>query len=249
MPLPTGAATPAPDAREVLAAATSECRTIATATVEVGASGSVNGRRVRGRLLVGLASPASVRLEAMGPAGPVFIFVARGTSTTLLLTQENRLLRHDRPAEVLEALTGIPLDAADLRILLTGCGVTDVAAGATQIGNDWRVVPDGSRVLYLHRDSGSEPWRLVAAVYSQPGRPEWRAEYRNFRDNLPHAIHVVSSEGRRFDLSLTLSGIERGVELGPEAFEIVVPAAATPIDLEELQDSGPLAGSTNSNAR
>ena len=59
--------------------ATSICVAVRPLTAEVGVSGSTAGRRLRGRLLIGVAAPASVRIEALAPAGPpLFFFVATG---------------------------------------------------------------------------------------------------------------------------------------------------------------------------
>jgi hypothetical protein len=244
MSLPEGPGSPVSDTGDAVSDATRECRTISTATAEVGVSGSVGGRRLRGRLLVGLAPPASVRLEAVAPFGqPIFIFVARGGEATLLLTREERVLRHDRPADVLEALTGIPLDAADLRTLLVGCAVDPQGGQGRQAGDDWRIVPDGQRLLYLRREPDSGRWRIVASLYRTADRPEWRAEYREFVGGLPRAIRLASRDRERFNLSLDVSELDTSTMLGPEAFEVVLPAAAAPMTLDELREAGPLAGS------
>src|ERR1700734_1894100 len=56
------------------------------------------------------------------------------------------------PCSCLAPIAAVPLDAAELRIALTGCAVAADAAHARQPGDDWLVVPDGERDLYLHRD-------------------------------------------------------------------------------------------------
>ena len=67
---------------------------------------------MRGRLLAGLAAPASARLEAVAPFGPpVFIFVARDDEATLLLPRDRRVLEHGRPTAVLDAVAGVPMSA------------------------------------------------------------------------------------------------------------------------------------------
>jgi hypothetical protein len=242
--LPAGPGSAATDGREAVADATRDCRSITTATAEVGVSGSVGGQRLRARLLVGFEPPSSLRLEAVAPFGqPIFIFVARGGQATLLLTREQRVLRNDRPADVLEALTGVPLDAADLRTLLVGCAASPQVEQARELGGDWRVVPEGQRQVYLRRDSQSGRWQIVAVVYRQPDRPEWRVEYRDFNDGVPRALRLVSSDRDRFNLGLSVSAFDTGTTLEPEAFEVVVPVAASPMTLEELREAGPLAGS------
>src|SRR5204862_4226602 len=137
------------------------CRGIRTLTAEIALSGSAGGRRVRGRLSAGVATPASVRLEAAAPFGPpVFILVATDADATLLLPRDDRVLEHGRPDAVLDAATGVPLEPADLRTVLTGCAVAPDADAARQSGPDWRIVPDGPGHLYLHRDGPGGPWRL-----------------------------------------------------------------------------------------
>jgi len=250
--LPSGPGAPAPDAADALKDATTACRAVSTLSAEVGVSGSVGGRRLRGRLLVGVAPPASARIEALAPAGqPIFIFVATGDDATLLLPRDNRVLPKGNPAAVLEAVAGPPLDAAQLRETLTGCASTTGGVQGRQLGNDWRVVPNGAADLYLHRVAGR--WQLVAAVHREGGDPstgsgsarptsraEWRAEYGEFESGSPRAVRLASADGKRFDLRLKLSQVETNARLGPEVFRVQIPRDADPITLDELRRSGPL---------
>src|SRR5437667_163625 len=85
--LPAGRGVPVPGAAPASAYldATKHCGTIRTLTAVVAVSGTAGGRRVRGRLLAGVADPASVRLEAVTSFGPpLFIFVAARDDATLL---------------------------------------------------------------------------------------------------------------------------------------------------------------------
>jgi outer membrane lipoprotein-sorting protein len=238
--LPAGPGTPAPDAADALAEATKSCRAVSSMTADASVSGSAGGRRLRARLNLGIQSPGSARLEAIGPfARPLFILAARGETATLLLNDDNRILENGRPGDVLEAITGVPLDAGDLRDALTGCVSSTLSAGQ-QFGDQWRMLHDGSRLIYLHRNPRTAPWRL-AAVVRQGGRtPEWRAEYADVVDGLPRTIRFVSSDPDRFNLRLELRDIELNPPLGPEAFQLKVPPSATPITLEELRRAGPL---------
>jgi hypothetical protein len=130
MKLPAGPGQPAADARDALIEATAACRAVAVMTAEAGVSGSAGGRRLRARLVLGLQSPASARLEAVGPfARLLFTFVAQGDEATLVLNQDNRVLERGRPEAVLEALTGVPIGPAMLREALTGCSSTGADAG------------------------------------------------------------------------------------------------------------------------
>jgi hypothetical protein len=241
MKLPSGPGAPAPDAADALTQATLACRAVSSITAEVGVTGSIKGQRLRARLIVGLAAPASARLEAFAFSQQVFIFASRGSDATLLLPRDGRALEHGQPGEVLEAVTGLPLDASGLRLTLSGCAASGAGAvSGRQIGADWRVVSDQSGDFYLRRDSRAAPWRLVAAVHRDAGRPEWRAEYRDFENGLPHTLRLASTDTRRFDLRLALSQVEINVPLEPAAFEVKIPAETRPITIAELRDSGPL---------
>ena len=241
MKLPSAPGAPAQDAADALSQATSACRMVSSITAEVGVAGSIKGQRLRARLIAGLAAPASARLEAFAFSQQVFILAARGNDATLLLPRDGRALEHGQPGEVLEAVTGLPLDASGLRLTLTGCATSGAsAASGRQIGDDWRVVSDQAADLYLHRDARTAPWRLVAAVHREAGRPEWRAEYRDFENGLPQTIRLASTDARRFDLRLALSQVEINVPLEPAAFEVKIPPGTRAITIAELRDSGPL---------
>ncbi len=254
MKLPSGPGGPAADAKDAVADATNACRTVSTLSAEIAVSGSVGGHGLRGRLLAGLAPPASARLEAVAPFGqPIFIFVSRGGDATLLLPRDNRVLEHGQSDKVLEAVAGVPLDAAGLRTALTGCAVAPDAERAQQFGADWRVVPDGPDELYLHRDSAG--WRIVATVHHAPAAGsagsggDWRAEYRDHQNGLPRSVRFVSSDPKRFDLRLALSQVDLNAPLADEVFRVQVPRDADPITLEELRQQGPLAPSPKETQR
>ena len=241
MKLPAGPGAPADDARDAVAYATRACQAVSTLTAEIAASGSVGGQRFRARLSAGLASAASVRLEAAAPFGaPMFILVATGPDATLLLPHDGRVLEHGRPEAVLEALAGVPLDASNLRAALTGCAVAPAIDGAKRLADDWRIVPDGANEIYLHHESQPGQWRLVATVF-HPAKDadDWRAEYRDFQGGLPRSIRFVSAQTKRFDLRLTLSQVELNTPLGPDVFRVRIPPDAEPITLDELRRARP----------
>ena len=247
IPLPGGAGTPATDAADVLASATRACRAVSTISAEIGVSGSAGGRRLRVRLLAGLGAPSNLRLEAVAPFGqPVFILVARDEDATLFLPRDGRVLEHGRPGEVIDALAGVPLDPASLRIALTGCTAQTSAGDATQFGDDWRRIPDGDGDVYFHRENRTAPWRVVAAVHRAAGGGTWRAEYRDFlrgasADGLPGTVRLSGGDGKGFDLRLSLSQIEINAPFGADVFTVKVPAGTRAITLDELRRSGPLA--------
>jgi hypothetical protein len=239
--LPPTAGAPATDGATALAQALTTCRGIRTLTAEVAVRGRVNSQRIRARLQVGLVQPASAYIEAPAPFGaPIFVFAAENDDATLLLPRDRRALEHGRPADVLEAIAGVPLAPAALRAALTGCLADgDARSTANQPEPRWRVFP-GNEEVYLHRDRDADPWRLV--VVAHRGQPSaWRAEYRDFVSNLPRSIHLISTPSDRFDLQLTLSDIEINVPIPPETFRVQIPAGTTPLTIEELRSAGPLA--------
>jgi hypothetical protein len=255
MKLPSGPGAPAPDAAAVLAEAIGVCRGIRTLTAEVAATGKAAGSRFRGRLSVGVAAPASARIEAVAPFGaPVFIFVATNDDATLLLPRDDRVLEHGRPDDVLSAVAGVPLNAADLHTTLTGCAPPGSQPVGHERGSDWRVVTDrgtenrepgaASGELYLHRDGASRPWRLVAVIHRPSTLPAWRAEYRDHQNGVPRSIRVASVDpdrraGPGFDLTLRLTQVETNVPLDAGVFRVEIPRSAGPITLDELRHARP----------
>jgi hypothetical protein len=241
MKLPAGPGAPAPDAVEALTDATAACRGIRTLTAEVAASGKVDGQRFRVRLTTGVAAPGSARVVAVAPFGPpIFILVAdNDDATTLLLPRDDRVLRQGRSAEVLDAVAGVPMSAADLRLVLTGCASQILRPDGVALGADWRMIDEGGgAALYLHRAGSAQPWQLVAVV-----RPPWRVEYRDHLNGLPRSMRITSVRAEQgagsFDLTLALSQVETNIALGAEVFKVDVPRTAQPITLEELRHARP----------
>jgi len=240
MKLPAGPRMPAADAAAVIDQATAACRAISTITLEMSVRGSVGGQRIRGRLSAGLSKPASARLEAVASFGqPAFFFVATNADATIYMPRDRRVA-HGRPDALLEAVTGVPLDASALRTVITGCAAMPDAAAMQSIGEDWRVTTDGSDEIYLHREKATRSW-LVSATLRR-GPDGWRADYSNFERGLPRTIRLVSAPSGRFDLQLELSQIELNTTLGPDAFQLQVPSSAEIISVDELRRSGPLGG-------
>jgi len=244
--LPAGPGAPASDAAAVIDQAIAACRAVDTITLEMSVRGSAAGRRLRGRLTAGLARPSSARLEAVASFGPpVFVFVTADGDASLLLPRDRRVLEHGTPADVLEAVSGVPLDAAGLRMLVTGCANAPGASGTRSVGDAWRVAPDGDDRVYFRRVDAS--WRLVATTHRSTSltarrgeQPGWLAEYSMFEDNLPRRVRLVSQPAGRFDLQLDLSQVETNVPLGAGVFRLQQTAPAAPMTLDELRRSGPL---------
>src|SRR5262249_3532136 len=114
-----------------------------------------------------------------------------------------------------------------------------------------RMIPvTGGGELYLHREAGNGPWRLVAAIRHADASGAWRADYREFQNDLPRTVRVTSVGARRFDLQLGLSQVDVKVPLDEAAFHVQIPPSARSLTLDELRQSGPLApGSSGADGR
>lgn len=234
--LPSGPGLPVDNVGPAFDEAASACQAVRTWTAEIALSGRSGERRLRGRLIAGLA-PASLYLEAVAPFGrPLFQLAARDGDATLLLPRERRVL-NAQPAEIVEALIGVWLGPDDLRALLAGC----VAAGASVTAG--RTYPDGSLVVDL--DSGATAllkrrhgrWWIEAGRLS--GLTVWYGEVHN---DFPHELNLRSEPGHTPDVDLTLEVSQLGVNVRvPDTtFALTVRDDVVPITLEELRADGPL---------
>jgi len=249
MTLPSGVATPAPDAPDAFAAATRTCRGVSTLTATIGASGTIGGRRIpHANLIVGVNRAGALRLEATVPlGGSAVVFVVKPVSaqvgpsavvyqSTLLLPRDNRFLETTQPRDVLEALTGVPLDPMGLRDTLTGCA--EAMGTAEHRGDDWIAAQYGDGEAFFRRGKPAG-WQLVAATHLPRAADAWRAEYRDFSAGLPRTIRLAAQNGR-FNLTLTLSDVDINTGIDEAAFAVKVPPGAVPMTLVELRDAGAL---------
>lgn len=237
--LPTGEGTPFPDYSLVWQDATRGCRQVRSMSAELSISGRAGRQRVRGRVLAGVAAPDRIRLEAAAPFGPpLFILTADGTTTTLLLPRDNRVLRGESPAAILDALVGLDLGPSDLLAVLSGCLTPDVrATGGRLFPPNWARIDlaDGA-AAYLQSDRQSG-WFVRAGV-----RQALSVRYETGGQSTRSSLHLLTdgSGGSVSDLQVGLSQVSIDPKLGPEVFSVRVPADAAPISLKELREAGPL---------
>jgi hypothetical protein len=217
--------------------ATGECRGVASITASLGLSGRAGANRLGGRIDTGLAAPARIRLEMFPPMSfgrAAFLLVADEAETTLFLPRENRVLRGARPEEIVETLTGVPLGGADLRTLLTGCGLSGPAPSEGRVyENGWAAADAAGTTTYFRQMDGR--WRVAGAA-----RGAMVAQYGDFdkATGRPRTINVRTTPppgGPATNLTVKLSDVEIGVPLGEEVFEVAVPPDAVPLTLDELR--------------
>jgi hypothetical protein len=233
--LPTGGSTPFPEYAAAYAQATELCRDVRTMRAVLGVSGRA-GRRLRANIDAGFEAPARVRLELPAPGRPIFIFVARGESGTLLLPRDERVLRDAPPADTLEALAGVRLGPEDLRRIVAGCGILESPpSGGRAFGDDWAAIDGAGATGWLRRIDGA--WRLVAAT-----RDALEVQYLDYVAGRPQTIRLRAEldAGASTDLTIRLSQVDVNEPLEAEVFEVEIPAGTTPMTLEELRRSGPL---------
>jgi hypothetical protein len=238
--LPSGAGTPATDGARLFDEATRTCRDVRVLTADVAVSGHVGAGKVRGHLLAGVAAPDSLRLEGAAPFGPpVFVLVAEHGRGTLLLPRASRVLRDAQPAAIVDALAGVTLSPSGLLAILSGCGAPEApVTGVQAYGGDWvRADQQGGAAVYVHREQNG--WRIVSALLPQPDDKTLRVDYTDFSEGRPDAIRLIAPSS---DLRLQLSQVDINTTLPARAFTIDVPAAAEPITLDELRQSGLLGG-------
>jgi hypothetical protein len=185
----------------------------------------------------GFEAPERVRLEGRHPFGrPVFILVAAASQATLYLPRDNRVLRGASAAEIVEALIGLPLGGADLRMLISGCGFEMAAPSeGREYPSGWVAVETGGSTTYLRQVNGQ--WRIVAA-----SRSPLIVHYADFTAARASTVRLQASGGSGADVTARISDLALNVPLGPDAFKVDVPAAAEPLTLEELRRAGPLGG-------
>lgn len=233
--LPAGAGTPAPDAASAYEEAVRECRGVKTMQVTLSLSGRAGRTGLRGDVDAGFEAPDKVRLEGRHPIGrPVFILVATGADATLVLPRDDRVLRNAAADEIVNALVGLPLGAAELRALAAGCGFGAAdPTGGRSYPDGWLAVDTGEATTYLRQVDGR--WRVAAAV-----RPPVTVHYAAFTLARPSALRLQTAGPAAADVTARLSDVNINVPLEPEVFAVEVPASAVPLTLEELRRAGPL---------
>ena len=240
MSLPTGAGTPFPEFAEAYTQATAECRAVRTMSASLSLSGRAGAAKLGARIDAGLAEPARLRLEGFPRVHfggqPFFVLVSRDSDATLVLTRDRRVLRGASPAAIVEALTGIAVDPAELRAIVSGCGFGAVQpAEGRSFGNGWAAAEPQGVMTFLRQMGGL--WRVVAAR-----RGPLTLEYGDLaprpatvRLHTSASLGVVGAE-----LTVRISQVEINVPFADAVFEAPVPRDAVPLTLEELRSAGPL---------
>jgi outer membrane biogenesis lipoprotein LolB len=235
-PRPAGSPGPDPTAIDAFTSATAACRGFRSLTGELSLSGRAAGERIRGRVIAGLESGGSVRLEGVAPFGPpVFILAGKAEKATLLLPREQRVIKDTAVSSVLERLTGLALSADDLRLIVSGCLVDNAApTEGKQWPGGWQAVSLGSdRLAYVRRVQGVP--MVVAADYGP-----WHVDYSEHLSGYPRAVRVRRAGDATTDVVARVGELEVNTTINPLAFTLEIPADAEPMTLDELRSVAPL---------
>jgi outer membrane biogenesis lipoprotein LolB len=233
---PAGNPGPDPTAVDAFTNATSACRGFRSLTAELSLSGRASGERIRGRVIAGLESGGSVRLEGVAPFGPpVFILAGKAEKATLLLPREQRVLKDTAVSAVLERLTGLAFGADDLRLMVSGCLADNAApTEGQQWPGGWQAVRLGAdRVAYIRTQQGRPV--VVAADYGP-----WHVDYSEHVSGYPRVVRVRRSGDATTDITARVGELEVNTTINPLAFTLAIPPDADPMTLDELRSVAPL---------
>jgi hypothetical protein len=233
--LPSGGGAPFPDFARAYLQATDACRDVRTISAVLSISGRAGQQKLRGRIDAGLEAPDRIVLEAVAPFGkPFFVLAAAAGDSTLVLPRDGRFLKGAAPAAIVEAITGISLTPAELRMVLAGCGVPGgEATTGHAFDGGWVSVDSGDATIWLRQIDGR--WRVAAAT-----RQSLAVHYSAFGTARPSTVRIRVSVAQGADLTLRLGDVDVNVPLDPGMFRLEIPRGAAPITLEELRRGGPL---------
>jgi len=237
---PTGSGDTFSEFSDVFEEASRSCRGVRTMTAELQVKGKVGERVLRIRAVAGLAHPDGVRLEGLAPFGrPAFVFVAKADRSILLLPRENLVVTGQDPNEVLEALTGLPIEPSELLAILSGCVTSDPKPIDGRLYGQSLVAVDVGNQATVFVQYKEIPMKIIAGLVKGIA-----LEFSEFSGSIPRLIRIRSDRNPGdvpIDFVVRLSQLEINTTLDPVVFSVDVPPKAEPLSLEGLRHMGPLA--------
>jgi hypothetical protein len=160
----------------------------------------------------------------------VFILAGRDNRATLLFSRDSRVLPDVPLADVLDRLTGLSLNADEVRLVLTGCLASGAAAnGGRSWSGGWRSITLGSTITaYLQPRNGVVV--VAAADYGS-----WLVDYADHRNGWPRTVRIRSRDAGRVDATARLDQLEINTAIDDRAFSVDIPATAERITLNDLR--------------
>ena len=229
----------------------------AVVTARVSVRGRSYGRRVLGRVWIGVDHlNGSLRIESADAVPPHFVLTVDRTNmlsggasdrdATLYLPRRQMIVRRERFRVLLQAVLGLPLTTQDFTSAFTGCPVVGgVVEERTHGPNVMRLAttrPDQhSRSVFLHRKNRRSPWTLLATTRYVPGQQfQWRAEYDRPAGVVYRAVRIVGEDesGNRrppFDVKLALDDIRVAPLVNEGTFSPQAQSSVRIVSLETVQ--------------
>lgn len=165
------------------------------------------------------------------------LFVLAGTAERATLVRRDKRVVTARADDIIEALTGLKLGPRELLAVLAGCAdQTPAFSSAAQFGDLVAVTTARARVFLRQREAR---WQVAAAELSP-----LLLEYLAMDGSWPARIRITSSASSSLEvrISVALSQIDVNTPIAASVFVPNPPAGAIPMTIEQLRQSGPMAG-------
>jgi hypothetical protein len=232
---PAGPGDAAPDAAAAWTEATAGCRDARSFVAAVRASGKVGQERVWPvSLELAVTADQSIYISATAVGNSVFVLAGTANRATLWLRHDNRAVTA-APADIMEALVGVPLSPARLMAVLTGCVARSLdVVSAARYPNLLAIHTADARV-FLAQTGGT--WRTTAAEADR-----FTVEFARKSSAQPDDIWLWAqpAPGQTASLHLTVTDGQINGPVPPNVFQAPAGAqAAAPMTLDELRAAGP----------
>ena len=158
---PAGPGTPVTYAAAAWTEATANCRNARSYAAAARASGKFGAERLWPiGIDVAVTSDQSIYLAANAVGRSLFVLAGTANTATLWLRQEERVVTA-APAEIMDAIVGVPITPDRLLGVLTGCVARSFAITRAALHGSLLAVDTADARLYLEQSNGQ--WRTRAA--------------------------------------------------------------------------------------
>ena len=228
---PAGPGEPAPEAAAAWADATAGCRGLQSYSAALHVSGRVGDARLWPiGIEVAVLADQSIYLGATAAGRSLFVLAGAGDHATLWLRREERTVTAT-PAQIMDAIMGVPVTPGDLLGVLTGC----VAAPAdlARAARHGRLLTIEMAAARVHLAARNGHWHVRAAQTNA-----FTVEYADTQAALPQELWLwpASSAGASASIHLIVSDARINESVPASVFRVPAgAAAATPMTLEELK--------------
>jgi hypothetical protein len=232
---PSGPGEPAPEAASAWAEANAPCRDARAYVAALRVSGRVGTERIWPVSIdTAVTVDQSIYLGATAAGQSIFVLAGTSNRATLWLRRDERTVTAT-PAEILEAVVGVPFAPDQLLAVLTGCVARSLEITRAARHGGLLTIETADARVQLERRAGQ--WRTKAAQTDA-----FIVEFGAKRNPLPADVWIWSAPGRgpAASLHVSVGDPEVNGDVPPAVFRIPTGAAnATPMTLEQLRAAGP----------